>query len=194
MKVYIASAYTIGDTNSNVRKHLEVSDKLIKSGFIPFAPLLFTFQDLLFPQDYETWMKIDFEWIRVCDCLLRLEGESVGADREVACAKENNIPVFYKIEDVIEFAKNDSPNYGIKIHKSQNKTQAILAMIEQPTCKYSGSEQEYENPFFGNGLDTIFPLTTKIKCGCEKTYNDLTEFPDDTDFCKHGNKFVEYYE
>ena len=56
-------------------------------------------------------MKLDFEWIKSCDALLRIEGISSGADREVEFAKNNNIPVFFakenEVDDIIEKIKND---------------------------------------------------------------------------------------
>jgi len=35
-----------------------------------------------------------------CDALLRLPGESVGADRDVALAHDRGIPVYHRVEDV----------------------------------------------------------------------------------------------
>jgi hypothetical protein len=38
--------------------------------------------------------------IERCDAILRLEGESKGADNDVKLAKERGIPVYYHIEDI----------------------------------------------------------------------------------------------
>ena len=35
-----------------------------------------------------------------CDAVLRLPGESTGADRDVAIAAERGIPVYHRLEDV----------------------------------------------------------------------------------------------
>jgi hypothetical protein len=53
----------------------------------------------LTPMPYQNWLSIDNEWLSLCDYLLRLPGQSHGADQEVALAKSLNIPVFYSIED-----------------------------------------------------------------------------------------------
>jgi hypothetical protein len=45
-------------------------------------------------------MMLDKEWVLRCDCLLRLPGESPGADEEVELAVKNNIPVFYSIDEL----------------------------------------------------------------------------------------------
>ncbi len=99
-KVYIASPYTKGDVAVNVKRQLDCYDELLDLGFIPFAPLYSHFQHMAHPRPYEQWMEIDFVWLEVCDCLLRLDGESSGADREVKFAEENNIKVFYNINDL----------------------------------------------------------------------------------------------
>jgi hypothetical protein len=38
--------------------------------------------------------------IERCDAVLRLPGESTGADQDVAMAKARNLPVYYRLEDV----------------------------------------------------------------------------------------------
>lgn len=53
---------------------------------------------------FEDWMRIDFELIRRCDGLLRLPGESVGADAEVEHAGKLGLPVFDSVAAVIERA------------------------------------------------------------------------------------------
>ena len=95
--VYLSSPYTKGDQALNVRKQMEVTDKLMDKGFCTITPLYTHFQHMFMPRDYEDWMKIDLELIRRCDVVLRLPGESSGADREVAYAEELGIPVKHAI-------------------------------------------------------------------------------------------------
>ena len=102
-RVYIASPYTIGDVAINVKKQIDAASELIDLGFAPFWPVHSHFLHMVYPKDYERWMEIDFEWIKSCDCLLRLKGESKGADREVKIAREINIPVMYSVNEVFEF-------------------------------------------------------------------------------------------
>jgi len=109
IRCYISSPYTLGSEGENVRISLKVADELINEGFAPFAPLLSHFQHMMFPQDYEVWMSLDLEWIGACDCLLRLSGESAGADRGVEFARSNEIPVFYTINQMVEYY-NDLEN------------------------------------------------------------------------------------
>ena len=102
IKVYIASAYMIGDVAVNVKRQIDVADILIENGFAPFAPLLSHFQHMVHPRPYSGWVKLDLEWVKACNCVLRLEGESKGADIETEFANSLNIPVFYNIESIIK--------------------------------------------------------------------------------------------
>ena len=52
----------------------------------------------------QTRLGIDLEWVSCSDAVLRLPGESAGADREVQHAKSLNIPVYYSIEEAKLFA------------------------------------------------------------------------------------------
>lgn len=103
IKVYIASPYTKGDVAVNVKVQLDMYDQLLTLGYAPFAPLYSHFQHMVHPRPYEDWIKIDLVWVEVCDCLLRLPGESKGANGEVEYAKLLNIPVFYSLEELNKF-------------------------------------------------------------------------------------------
>jgi hypothetical protein len=136
MKVYIASPYTIGDKDKNVYRSMVVGDILMTMGFVPFMPLMTHFFNKQFSKDYETWMEYDLEWLDSCDCVLRLEGKSSGADREVEHAKSKNIPVFYSLLELIEFNKEiQSPkqeNYivGCDWVKFNDLTERIRSFID----------------------------------------------------------------
>jgi len=104
--VYIASPYTIGNTCENVSKHLHVADTLIGHGFCVIAPLLFHYIDIIHPRPKDVYMQIDFELIKRCDVLIRLEGESAGADEEIQCARAHDIHVVYSVQELIQFRKS----------------------------------------------------------------------------------------
>lgn len=100
--VYIASPYTKpeGKQLQNTEKSFDVASELIDLGFIPYAPLWSHYLHERHPKNWETWMELDLYWLEKCDCLLRLPGESKGADIEVEHAHEKGIPVFYEIDDL----------------------------------------------------------------------------------------------
>ena len=101
IKVYLAGPYTKGDPAVNVKNMLDVANILIEKGYAPFVPLYSHFQHMIHPQPYEVWCKLDLEWVKACDCVLRLPGESKGADNEVEFAKMIlNIPVYHSIREL----------------------------------------------------------------------------------------------
>jgi hypothetical protein len=58
--------------------------------------------DMAHPRPYTDWIAIDLEWVPACDVLLRLDGESSGADGEVAFALEWSVPVVYSVAELLE--------------------------------------------------------------------------------------------
>lgn len=102
IKVYIASPYTKGDIAQNVKRQMDVADELMNAGFYPYIPLLTHFQHMIHPRPWGDWMKFDQEWVLSCNVVLRLPGESVGADREVELADRTGIPVFHSIDALVK--------------------------------------------------------------------------------------------
>jgi hypothetical protein len=103
IKVYVAGPYTKGDPALNVRSAIQVGNTLAKSGFAVFVPHLTHFWHFLCPNDYEFWLTQDLAWLEVCDCLLRIPGESSGADREVQFALDHDILVFDNIYTLMNY-------------------------------------------------------------------------------------------
>jgi len=102
VKVYIAGPYTHGGQAPNVRAVIAAGDQLRASGFLPFLPHLSHLWELVSPHDYDYWMSYCLGWLRACDVMLRLPGQSPGADVEEAVARMNEIPVYYDVEMLIE--------------------------------------------------------------------------------------------
>ena len=101
-RIYIAGPYTKGDTALNVRAAILAGNKLAQAGYSPFIPHLSHFWHMLCLHPIEFWYQYDFVWLELCDCLLRLPGESVGSDLEVRRAKELGIPVYWSVEEALE--------------------------------------------------------------------------------------------
>jgi hypothetical protein len=100
LKIYIASPYTEGDTAVNVRRQIDMAEALMRLGYAPYAPLMCHFQHLVHPHVGRHWLDLDLHWVEVCDAVLRLEGNSRGADEEVAWAGVRGIPVYYNLDEL----------------------------------------------------------------------------------------------
>lgn len=103
IRVYIASPYTVGDVAVNVRRSIDCWNSLTDMGFFPYCPLLTHFIHMIHPRKYDEWIDIDLHWMLECNCVLRLPGESKGADAEVASALEHGMRVFYDAGEMLDF-------------------------------------------------------------------------------------------
>jgi hypothetical protein len=106
--VYVAgpiSRFPAGGSQfDNVREGVLVGERLRAAGLAPLVPHLSALWQMLAPVPYEGWMSLDFAWIERCDALLRMPGDSPGADREVAHAEDIGVPVFYTEADLLKWA------------------------------------------------------------------------------------------
>lgn len=114
--IYIASPYTQGSLDLNVRFQLEVFDTLLSDGKVtPIAPLWAHFQHIAFPRPYQDWIRYDEEIVARCDGCLRLDArnanldyhqrDSVGADAEVRLFLLQSKPVFFSILSLYSYCK-----------------------------------------------------------------------------------------
>jgi hypothetical protein len=105
-KIYVAGPYSNGDVAVNVRNAFQAANDLAELGFAPFVPHYTHFWHLIFPHDYEFWLMLDREFIPLCDAILRIPGDSNGADKEVEYAVEIGIPIFYDIDTLSNTLKH----------------------------------------------------------------------------------------
>ena len=111
-RVYIAAPYTKGDVAVNVRSAYEAANRLADLGFAPFVPHATHFWHLLFPRPYEFWLALDNEFLPCCAAVLRLPGESNGADKEVALAQRLGLPVFTSVRELCA-------HFGVRCEKDE---------------------------------------------------------------------------
>lgn len=109
--VYLAGPYTKPDPCANTNTTIKVADELAALGFVPFVPHLTLLWHVVSPHPYEFWTEYDLHWLRQCDALLRIPGESSGADKEIAEARRICIPVFDSIDDLAAWGYTDKWAY-----------------------------------------------------------------------------------
>jgi len=100
MKIYIAGPYTKGDVAVNVKEAIHAGDYVARLGHTVFIPHLTHFWHMLIPHEYDFWMAQDEAWLLECDAVLRLKGESKGADQEVKIAEAHDKPIYYSVFEV----------------------------------------------------------------------------------------------
>ncbi len=101
--LYLAHPITKGNPFHNVHEACKQADILMKRGFIVMVPGLSALYDMIIPTHYEVYMTQDFAWIERCDCIIRLPGESSGADREIEHAKSLGKQVFYGVQAFLDY-------------------------------------------------------------------------------------------
>lgn len=118
-RVYIAGPISKGDMLHNLRQADAAFFRLLRAGIAPMNPMWSVFAgsatrpvapdgpvcstaDVL-PNGttHADWMGVDLPWVEAAHAVLRLPGESVGADAEVRHAVRHNIPVYHDIDDLI---------------------------------------------------------------------------------------------
>jgi len=101
LRIYVAGPYTKGDQTVNVRNAIFAGNYCRLLGHIPFIPHLSMFWQILTPHDdVNFWYEYDMEWLKVCDAVLLIEGDSVGAEAEVAWAEANGLKVYRNVFDI----------------------------------------------------------------------------------------------
>lgn len=93
--VYISGPYSHGDIPRNVAAAMQAWNELRDAHCAPVCPHLTMYLHMMAPRDYESWMSYDLALLERCDAIVRLDGYSPGADREVARAVELGLPVLH---------------------------------------------------------------------------------------------------
>lgn len=94
---YISGPISKGDRADHVARAVEVFGWLVKLGYAPICPQLSIYAEDLhgLTLSHDTWLEVDLPWLSYADLIVRLEGESVGADIEVREANDLELPVVY---------------------------------------------------------------------------------------------------
>lgn len=109
MRVYIAGPITKGERTENVRNAILAGEQVRRAGHAPYVPHLDFLWGLLVPVAYPDWLALDHEWLKVCDALIRIPGESPGADKEVEWAMAQGIPVYFGVSSFLTTTGSGAP-------------------------------------------------------------------------------------
>jgi len=122
IKLYIAGPVRKGDLAENIRRATDIACAFAKLGYAIMVPQLSCYFDGPSPDDglhygdrgvypqpegrlnASEWIAIDLAWVEVSDVLIRITGDSEGADAEVLHAEHCGIPWFCvsSVEDVAD--------------------------------------------------------------------------------------------
>lgn len=121
--IYVAGPIRRGSLRDNIRQADQAMYDLMTAGFAVINPMLSCYAggqharpslSAVVPDagacgpfkewpidDTSPWLSMDLELVARCDAVLRLPGESTGADGEVAHAHDLDIPVFRDLDSLL---------------------------------------------------------------------------------------------
>ncbi len=91
--VFVSGPYTTPDPCINTRAAIAVGAALMDLGYAPQIPHLSHFWHTVDPRPYEDWLRLAIGQLVGCDFAMRMPGESPGADREMAVARDAKIEI-----------------------------------------------------------------------------------------------------
>jgi hypothetical protein len=119
-RCYLACPISKGVLHDNLNNASSAMKLLFQGGFAPLNPAFsafcgpaFVFESKVWCEanslgflTHSEWLELDFSWIEVAELLVRIPGESSGAEAEVAHAKKLRIPVVYGVDEAISWLNN----------------------------------------------------------------------------------------
>ncbi len=135
-RVYIAGPITSGDLCHNVNQATAAFIALAKAGFAPHCPHWSIYSKpaewINWPNDPPTmmcdgtdagygvmdhaaWLACCLPWVAASAAVLRLPGESRGAEMECAHARERGIPIFDSIEALAAHFEADTAKFDLVV-------------------------------------------------------------------------------
>lgn len=108
--IYVAGPIT-RDPLGAVRDAAPAFDWVREAGGVPVIPHWSIVHEMVSHVPYEDWLAYDYDLILHCQALLRLPGDSPGADREVSFARGKGIPIF------TQYGLTGSPVQGTRLYQ-----------------------------------------------------------------------------
>lgn len=105
--IYVAGPLDTGPPElraARIAEAIRVGAELIAAGHAPYVPHLSEAMAEAHDISYEEWMSVDLAWLRVAAAVIRIPGDSAGADRETELAESLGIPVYQGLESLVEEA------------------------------------------------------------------------------------------
>lgn len=92
--LYLAGPYTHPDPVENTHRVIRVADALMReTDYLPFIPHLNLLWHTIIPHEPRFWYDVDLRYLYFCDAIVRLPGDSVGADEEMAFAQGRGLTI-----------------------------------------------------------------------------------------------------
>lgn len=110
-RIYVAGAYSgedIPHIQANMRRGLTLGYDVLKAGFAPFIPWLDWQIGLVGPVSRKQCLEYSMTWLRASEAVIVVPDgafASLGTQAELVEAERLTIPVFWTLNDLIEWGK-----------------------------------------------------------------------------------------
>lgn len=92
--LYVAGPYTRPDPVINTHGACKFATAIYEAGlWTPMVPHITLVWHAITPRPINFWYALDLAHMSRCDAIVRLPGDSTGADAEVAYAREIDLPI-----------------------------------------------------------------------------------------------------
>lgn len=110
IRVYMAGPYSadnVIDVLENIRRGQFAAYRLLKAGLAPFCPWLDYQFSLVGHVSLDEYKKYSIAWLEASDAVLVLSNweKSSGTKAEITRAEQLGIPVFFKEDDLFQWAR-----------------------------------------------------------------------------------------
>jgi len=183
-KIYVAGPISKGNLHANVKAAHAAGLGLLRAGFAPLVPHGSCFWGSetgscghFAPEathsgiSHDEWLEVDFAWVAVADGVLRLPGESVGADREVEFAMQRGIPAFGTIDQVVTY-------FGRGSADARPADAGAAASGASPAVGGNGKARTWEQRLERSAKITATELLMKL--ACQQYLDNFNSSPEDT--------------
>lgn len=180
--VYVAGPITKGGVCLNIGRACATGIALIKAGIGAYVPHLTCYmgygsEDVdsvpvaeLCPGDIpiETWYELSLIHVRRCDALIRLPGESRGADLGEAEMRKLGRPVFHTLDEVVAWANESRARIPVKNRNLDTVGYAVETRPGEFEATLNSPEGMFTTdiPFPDGGIPAGYYSVTKEVAKC----------------------------
>jgi hypothetical protein len=100
VRIYVAGPIGEPPRPRDVHRAIKAGLELIAAGHSPHVPHLWAALEAEPQVTRDEWLRVDLDWLEVADAVLRLPGDSPGADLEEARARELGLPVYHSAQEI----------------------------------------------------------------------------------------------